>query len=222
MGSTVMFEEVGLIFSGRGDRRVTILDAFSYCVSPGSITAIVGPSGSGKSSVLNLACGLVRPTSGRVVVDETNVTRLSFERCCDLRRHHVGFVFQAFHLLPHLTAVENVALGSAIRGRSSAGAAQEAEEALREVGLAHRAHHRPSELSGGEQQRVALARVLAGKPDLLLADEPTGNLDPAATELVIAQLKRLHELTGTTVLLATHSPAVAAIADAAIELPLTR
>lgn len=143
---------------------------------------------------------------------------MSFGEACDLRRAKVGFVFQAFHLLPHLSALENAALGGIVRGINRGESLRAASVALGEVGLSHRAEHKPAELSGGEQQRVALARVLAGRPSLVLADEPTGNLDPAATELVVAQIARLHELSGATVLLATHSVPVASIARQVVVL----
>jgi len=187
-------------------------------VASGEVVAIVGPSGSGKSTLLNVVSGLVPVTTGSVVVDDVRVDQLDSAARCDLRRDRIGFVFQAFHLLPHLTALENAAIGAEVRGIHRREAQVKAAAALAEVGLAHRQHHRPAELSGGEQQRVALARTLTASPSLLLVDEPTGNLDPAATDLVIALLRHLHELTNATVLVATHAPTVAALASRRIAI----
>lgn len=170
------------------------------------------------SSLLNVMSGLVRPSSGSVRVGGARVDQLNKDEACDLRRAQIGFVFQAFHLLPHLTAAENVRLGAEISGSSGKDANDLARMALHEVGLEHRASHRPAELSGGEQQRVALARAFAAQPQLILADEPTGNLDPAATELVISMLDHLRVLMDVTVVLATHSMEFAQVAGQRLAL----
>lgn len=217
MGARVSLDHVTIGY-GAGDSAITVVNDLSLHVDPGGSIALLGPSGSGKSSVLNVVSGIIRPKSGMVTVDETRIDLLTVSGACDFRRSCIGFVFQAFHLLPHLDALENAAIGALVQGVSRHTAKVRAVAALSEVGLGHRTKHRPAELSGGEQQRVALARVLAAQPSLVLADEPTGNLDPAATELVIELLLRLRTLTGATVLVATHSPLVASSCDAAIAL----
>lgn len=218
MGSAIRLADVTVEYDTRKGARLRVLDSLSLAVEPGSSLAVIGPSGSGKTTILNVLSGLVSPSSGSVLVGDTRVDALSPAEGCDLRRREIGFVFQAFHLLPHLSAIENVAIGAEVRGTTRSAALALAAEALAEVGLAHRQHHRPAELSGGEQQRVALARVLAGRPSLVLADEPTGNLDPAASEMVVQLLARLRDLIDATVVVATHSPLVAALAGARLDL----
>jgi putative ABC transport system ATP-binding protein len=199
-----------------GGKMLTILDAIDLEVRRGEFVAVLGPSGSGKSTLLALMAGLDRPSSGEVRVNGERIDHLSEDRLAMLRRHTIGFVFQSFQLLENLTARENVMLPSELLGR--AGASQRAAELLSAVGLSERGHHYPSQLSGGEQQRVALARAFAPRPALLLADEPTGNLDGATGRVVLDLLVALRADEGATLVLVTHDPAVAALADRRIHL----
>jgi len=184
-----------------GSAPLTILHPLSLRVEQGQFLSIVGPSGSGKSTLLGLIAGLDAPTTGDVVIDDVNITRLDEDGLARLRGEKIGFVFQFFHLIPSLTAYENVAVPMEIAGVSDP--RSRAQALLEEVGLTGRAHHYPSQLSGGEQQRVALARALANNPPIVLADEPTGNLDPDLS-LEIMNLFREINARGTTVLVATH------------------
>jgi len=199
-----------------GERELTIVDAVDLAVAPGEFLAVLGPSGSGKSTLLGLAAGLDRPSSGEVLIDGQPIHALSEDSLARLRRGRIGFVFQSFQLLGNLTALENVLLPLELAGR--AGAARRAAELVAEVGLGERGHHYPSQLSGGEQQRVALARAFAIEPALLLADEPTGNLDGATGAVVLDLLARLRAEHGSTLVLVTHDPEVAALADRRIHL----
>jgi putative ABC transport system ATP-binding protein len=199
-----------------GGRSLTILDDVSLAVDAGEFVAVLGPSGSGKSTLLGLAAGLDRPTSGEVLVEGRPIQDLSEDELALLRRHQIGFVFQSFQLLPNFTARENVRLPLELLGRPRPG--RRADELLELVGLAERGHHYPSQLSGGEQQRVALARAFAAQPPLLLADEPTGNLDSATGRRVLDVLVELQRRHGTTLVLVTHDPAVAALADRLVHL----
>ncbi len=199
-----------------GDRLLTILDSVDLTIAPGESVAILGPSGSGKSTLLALMAGLDRPTEGEVLLDGAPIHRLSEDELALLRRRKIGFVFQSFQLLGNLTARENILLPLELRGRKDA--ALRADKLLRLVDLSDRGHHYPSQLSGGEQQRVALARAFAPEPSLLLADEPTGNLDTATGELVLEVLTKLRREQGTTLVLVTHDPAVAGIADRLVHL----
>jgi putative ABC transport system ATP-binding protein len=199
-----------------GDRTLTILDAVDLAIPPGEFAAVLGPSGSGKSTLLALMAGLDRPTSGEVLIDGAPIQSMSEDELALLRRRKVGFVFQTFQLLGNLTARENVLLPLELAGRRDAGT--RAAELLASVGLADRGHHYPSQLSGGEQQRVALARAFAAEPPILLADEPTGNLDSATGKRVLEILLDLKRRQGTTLVLVTHDPAVAALADRLVHL----
>jgi putative ABC transport system ATP-binding protein len=212
MGASIVLENIAIQFKSRG-HLIDVVAGISASIPGGASLAITGPSGSGKSSLLNVMSGLVRPARGSVVVGDVRVDQLNVAEACDLRRGYIGFVFQAFHLLPHLTAAENVRLGAEISGCSAKEADALARLALHEVGLDHRGSHRPAELSGGEQQRVALARAFAAQPQLILADEPTGNLDPAAAELVSSLLEHLRVLMNATVVIATHSAELANVAQ---------
>ena len=194
-----------------GPEKLTILHPLDLEVPRGQFLSIMGPSGSGKSTLLGLIAGLDAPTSGRVVVDGEDLTALDEDDLARLRGAKVGFVFQFFHLLPSLTALENVLVPMEIAG--IAGAEARSRELLREVGLSERTHHYPSQLSGGEQQRVALARALANEPPILLADEPTGNLDAENGRHIVEILLGIHERRGTTIVLATHDPELAGRAD---------
>ena len=199
-----------------GGRPVTILDGVSLDVPEFEVVAITGPSGSGKSTLLGLIAGLDRPTSGSIVVDGVDLTRLDEDGRARLRRDTIGFVFQSFHLIPTLTAAENVAVPLELAG--DAAALTGAAALLASVGLADRAHHYPSQLSGGEQQRVALARAVARRPRLLLADEPTGNLDSATSAQIIALLLALRGEFRATLVLVTHDDALTRHADRVVRL----
>ena len=178
--------------------------------------AIVGPSGSGKSTLLGLLAGLDAPTSGSVLIDGIDITALGEDALAKLRGEKIGFVFQFFHLIPSLTAHENVAVPMEIKGAPNP--MVRARSLLDEVGLTDRAHHYPSQLSGGEQQRVALARALANDPPLVLADEPTGNLDTKNGRHIMDLLRSIHDARNTTVILVTHDQELAAMADRRISL----
>jgi len=199
-----------------GGRTVTVLDGVSLDVARGECVAVTGPSGSGKSTLLGLVAGLDTPTSGAVVVDGVDLGALDEDALARFRRDRVGFVFQSYHLIPTLTAAENVAIPLELAGVADARA--RAARLLDEVGLGERGHHYPVQLSGGEQQRVALARAVARAPVLLLADEPTGNLDSATGAAIIDLLLALNRERGSTLVLVTHDPALAAHADRQIAL----
>jgi putative ABC transport system ATP-binding protein len=199
-----------------GPEKLTILHPLDLDVPRGQFLSIVGPSGSGKSTLLGLIAGLDAPTSGRVEVDGEDLTALGEDALARLRGAKIGFVFQFFHLLPSLTALENVLVPMEIAGMS--GAEARSRELLREVGLSERTHHYPSQLSGGEQQRVALARALANDPPILLADEPTGNLDAANGRHIVEIFQGIHERRGTTIVLATHDQELAGRADRTLVL----
>jgi putative ABC transport system ATP-binding protein len=199
-----------------GDRLLTILDGVDLAIAAGESVAVLGPSGSGKSTLLALMAGLDRPTAGEVLLDGEPIQALSEDRLALLRRHKIGFVFQSYQLLANLTARENVLLPLELLG--VAGARVRADELLATVGLGERGHHYPSQLSGGEQQRVALARAFAARPPLLLADEPTGNLDSATGTRVLEILTDLQRREGTTLVLVTHDSAVARRADRLVHL----
>ena len=199
-----------------GARMLTILNAIDLDVRRGEFVAVLGPSGSGKSTLLALMAGLDRPSSGEVLFEGERIDAWSEDRLALLRRHKIGFVFQAFQLLGNLTARENVMLPMELLGLSQA--RRRAEELLGAVGLSERGHHYPSQLSGGEQQRVALARAFSPRPALLLADEPTGNLDGATGRVVLDLLVKMRAEEGATLVLVTHDPAVAELADRRIHL----
>ncbi|MDP6085498.1 MAG: ABC transporter ATP-binding protein [Nitrospinota bacterium] len=204
-----------------GDRQpeaVTALRDVSLSVAAGEFVALMGPSGCGKSTLLNLVAGIDRPSSGEVRVEGKCVSALSERELTRLRRRDLGVVYQFFHLLPTLTAIENVTLPLVLNGLSGREASGLAREILDRVGLATRSDHLPSELSGGELQRTALARAVVHRPKILLADEPTGNLDSAKGEDLMAHVRALAGEIGLTVLLATHSREVAAQADRVIHL----
>jgi putative ABC transport system ATP-binding protein len=200
------------------DVEVAALRGVSFEVRHGDYVAIVGTSGSGKSTLLNLLGALDRPTAGQVRYGGVDVQELSDAELAELRNRRIGFVFQAFHLLPRLTALDNVSLPLVYRPGTARQRRARAVEALEAVGLGDRMDHRPTELSGGQQQRVAIARALVTDPDLVLADEPTGNLDTATGEDIMALLERLHSEVGTALVVITHEPEIAARATRRIEL----
>jgi putative ABC transport system ATP-binding protein len=212
-----MIELIGVsrtVPSGAGP--LTILHPTSLEIARGSAVAITGASGSGKSTLLGLIAGLDAPTSGHILLDGVDITALGEEPLARLRGEKIGIVFQFFHLLPSLTALENVLVPMEISGVEHAG--RRADALMREVGLSDRVHHYPSQLSGGEQQRVAIARALANDPPILLADEPTGNLDSATGRQVIDLLVEVNRQRGCTLVLVTHDPELAALADEVVLL----
>ena len=186
-----------------GERTLTVLRDVSLSVHEGSRCAIVGPSGSGKTTLLGLCAGLDRPTSGSVALNGVELNDLNEDELAQVRNQHVGFVFQTFQLIPTLTAVENVVVPIELRGES--GVRRRAMELLEQVGLGDRSNHYPAQLSGGEQQRVSLARAFINQPKILFADEPTGNLDGETAEKISDLLFELNEATGTTLVLVTHN-----------------
>ena len=193
---------------------IRALDDFSLTVAPGEWVSIMGPSGSGKSTLVNLIGCLDRPTTGEIWLDSQNVASISAVELNRVRAEKIGFVFQQFHLIPYLTAVENVMLAQYFHSMTDE---KEALEALERVGLKDRCHHVPSQLSGGEQQRVCIARALINDPKIILADEPTGNLDAQNEEIVLRLLREFHQQ-GRTIVMVTHDPVVARLADRRIEL----
>ncbi len=199
-----------------GSERLTILHSLDLYVPRGQFVSVVGPSGSGKSTLLGLIAGLDAPTSGSVSLGGREITRMSEDELAELRGRHVGFIFQSFHLIPSLTAYENILTPMEIMGVPKS--RDRARTLLEEVGLRDRAHHYPSQLSGGEQQRVAIARAFANEPEILLADEPTGNLDKKNGEHVFDLLLTLNRVYGTTLMLVTHESHLADRADRKIAL----
>jgi len=203
---------------GTGALQVEALRGVSLTIAAGEFVAVTGPSGSGKSTLLHLAAGLDCPTSGAVCICGEDLGPLSDDQRALLRRRRIGLVFQAFHLLDIFTAEENVALPLSLAGVRQAEAQSRAVQALEQVGLAHRREHRPGQLSGGEQQRVAVARALVANPPVLLADEPTGNLDSSSGRRVIELLRELVDRLGVALLLVTHDPVCASLADRIVQL----
>ena len=201
-----------------GDRLLHVHDGAELDLSAGEIVGLVGPSGSGKSSLLHAAGLLEKPTSGRVLVEGRDCTDLSDAQRTRVRRSAIGFVYQAHHLSPEFTAVENVMLPQLMAGRTPAQARERASALLSELGLAERLDHQPAQLSGGEQQRVAVARSLANRPRILLADEPTGNLDPETSTSVFESLRAMVRGQGTAALVATHNLELAGRMDRVLTL----
>jgi putative ABC transport system ATP-binding protein len=199
-----------------GGQKLAVLRDVSFTIREGEFVAIVGPSGSGKTTLLGLLAGLDTPTRGTVLLDESDLTRLSENDRARLRGEKVGFVFQTFQLIPTLTALENVQVPLELRG--SPGAVERARDLINRVGLSGRGHHFPTQLSGGEQQRVAIARAFANSPKILFADEPTGNLDHATGQRIFDLLHHLNADEGSTIVLVTHDSTLAARASRVIRL----
>jgi putative ABC transport system ATP-binding protein len=211
----ITLTNVSMVLSAAG-RSVKILDGISLSIPAKQTVAIVGPSGSGKSTLLGLMAGLDRPTTGTIELDGRDITTLSESNLAHVRREKVGYIFQSFHLIPTLTAVENVAVPLELSGDRQAG--MRAAELLASVGLSDRMGHYPVQLSGGEQQRVAVARAFACRPPILLADEPTGNLDSATGASVIDLLLSMHRDYGTTLVLVTHDAALASLMQRVVSM----
>jgi lipoprotein-releasing system ATP-binding protein len=201
-----------------GDRPLEILSGLNLNVAAGAMIGITGVSGSGKSTLLHLIGGMDRPNSGSIKILMQEITHLQSSDLSGYRNKTIGFVFQFHHLLPEFTALENVMMPLLLRGTSSREAAEDAQKLLDEVGLKSRMHHRPGELSGGEQQRIAIARALIGKPKLLLADEPTGNLDPHTGQTIAELLQKLHSVHDLTSILVTHNEKLARICSCTYHL----
>jgi putative ABC transport system ATP-binding protein len=199
-----------------GGRPLTILHPLDLAIASGQFLAVLGPSGSGKSTLLGLIAGLDEPSTGEIVIDDVDITKLGEDALAKLRGEKIGFVFQFFHLVPSLTAFENILIPMEIAGRRDASA--RARRLLEEVGLADRGHHYPSQLSGGEQQRVAIARALSNDPPIILADEPTGNLDSATGKLIMELLLDVRRTRQTTMMLVTHDADLASLADSRLVL----
>jgi putative ABC transport system ATP-binding protein len=201
---------------GEGPAQVQVLHGIDLAIPAGRFTAIVGPSGSGKSTLLHLLSGVEQPTSGQILLEEQDLAMLSDDERALIRRRRLGLVFQQFNLLPTLSAAENVTLPLLLDGVSMAESAERGEQALALVGLEHRATHRPSQMSGGEQQRVAVARALVIRPAVVLADEPTGSLDSETGRQVVQLLRDLVSQQGQTIVMITHDRDIAAQADSRI------
>jgi putative ABC transport system ATP-binding protein len=200
-----------------GREQIDILKGISLRIEHGELVAIIGPSGSGKSTLLGLIAGLDSPTSGRVLVDGIDITRMGEGKLAAVRNQKIGMVFQAFNLIPTLTAQENVEVPLYV-GKHAGQRSERAKALLVLVGLGHRLKNKPNQLSGGEQQRVAVARALATDPAIVIMDEPTGNLDRANSENVLRMIRDLRQATGATFVIATHDPTVASAADRAISI----
>ncbi|MDR0560242.1 MAG: ABC transporter ATP-binding protein [Prevotellaceae bacterium] len=217
MTTIIETKELKRVFSDTsGD--VCAVDNVNLKIAKGEFTAIVGPSGSGKTTLLNMIGGLDAPTSGAILIDGKNISSLSEKQLTAFRLHHIGFVFQAYNLIPVLTAKENVAFIMELQGRGKEEIERRAVELLQAVGLGDRMDSRPAKLSGGQQQRVAVARALASKPQFVLADEPTANLDSKSAENLLDIMERLNEQEGVTFIFSTHDPRIMAKAKRIITL----
>jgi putative ABC transport system ATP-binding protein len=209
-GTAIALRDVSRVY-GKGEAAVVALDGISVELAAGSFTAVMGPSGSGKSTFLNVAAGLDRPTSGTVALGDTELTGLGERRLTVLRRERIGFIFQAFNLLPSLTVAQNIGLPLRLDGHRVRRSA--VRDVAARVGLERRLHDRPAQLSGGQQQRVAIARALVTRPEVVFADEPTGALDTRTGREVLALLRAVVDEDGHTVVMVSHDPVAAAYAD---------
>lgn len=210
--SLVQTQDLSKVY-GAGDTAVTALDHVNLQVNPGEFVAVMGPSGCGKSTLLHLIGGLDRPSSGKVLIENTSLGDLNDDKLTELRRRKIGFVFQFFNLIPVLDATENAALPLTLDGANAGKAKDKAREWLTRVGLENRLVNLPDQLSGGQQQRVAIARALTAEPALVLADEPTGNLDTHAADEIASLLRQVSDEWGRAVVMVTHDPRIAAYAD---------
>lgn len=201
---------------GKGYTEVRALDGINLSVKKGEFLVVMGPSGSGKTTLLNMLGALDKPTSGEVFLDEVQISRVPERRLYKVRREKVGFIFQTYYLVPTMNALENVLVPTLPLGKDQF--RERARELLGEVGLAKRAHHRPSQLSGGEQQRVAIARALVLDPPIVLADEPTGNLDSKTGQEIVNLMRRLDKERGKTFVTVTHDPAITKVADRVVKI----
>jgi len=217
MNNILELQHISRTFT-KGKTKLTVLKDVNFEIAPGQLIALTGPSGSGKSTLLHIAGLLDTPTAGTLILDGQNIKKMSDLKRTALRRHHIGFIYQSHLLLPDFSALENVMLPQRLADVSVQEAKTRAEELLTLVGLEKRLNHRSGQLSGGEQQRVAIARALANKPKLLLADEPTGNLDPVTAESVFNLFLRVVRETGCAALIATHNPDLATRMDVRITI----
>ena len=215
MSAAIQFDNVSLSYGSKSD-AVEVLKSISFSIDSKEVVSIVGPSGSGKTSIIMLASGLETASSGSVKVNGQEIVGLKENQLSEVRRKNIGVVFQSFYLIPNLTAVENVLLS--LEANQQFNLEQDAENLLDEFGLSHRLHHLPSELSGGEQQRVAIARALINKPKIILADEPTGNLDSANSESMIDLLFDYTKKSQTSLVMVTHDNTIANRCDRTIEI----
>ena len=218
MSDALTLDAISKTYNKSKANALTVLSGASLALSPGEVVALVAPSGAGKSTLLHIAGLLDSADEGRVMIGGTDMTGLSDARRTAARREDVGFIYQFHHLLPEFSAVENVMLPQLANGATDAEARAQASQLLTKVGVEHRADNRPAQLSGGEQQRVAFCRALANRPRVLLADEPTGNLDPATSDTVFQALMELVRETGLAALIATHNPDLAARMDRTVHL----
>jgi len=215
MSAAIQFDNVSLRYGTKSD-TVEVLKSISFSIDSKEVVSIVGPSGSGKTSIIMLASGLETASAGSVKVNNQEIVGLKENELSEVRRKNIGIVFQSFYLIPNLTAVENVLLS--LEANQQFNLEQDAENLLDEFGLSHRLHHLPSELSGGEQQRVAIARALINKPKIILADEPTGNLDSANSEIMIDLLFDYTKKNQTSLVMVTHDSSIAERCDRIIEI----
>ena len=215
MNASIQFNNVSLSYGEIPD-EVEVLKSISFAIDSSEVVSIVGPSGSGKTSIIMLASGLENATKGSIKINGEEVVGLKEKELSEVRRKNIGIVFQSFYLIPNLTAVENVLLS--LEANQQYGLQKDAEELLGEFGLSHRMHHLPSELSGGEQQRVAIARALINKPKIILADEPTGNLDSVNSESMIDLLFDYTKKSHTSLVMVTHDNSIAKRCDRIIEI----
>lgn len=216
MDSLIHIEHIMKIYNP-GENEVRALDDVSLDIQSGEFVAIIGQSGSGKSTLMNMLGCLDTPTSGQYILSGEDISHLSDNQLSDIRNKQIGFIFQGFNLISNLTALENVELPLIYRGMPAKERREYSLEALKIVGLEHRIHHKPSEMSGGQQQRVAIARAIAAKPPVILADEPTGNLDSGSTKEIMKILHELHD-SGRTVILITHDDQIAANAKRVVRI----